>query len=54
VWAAAGAAHTLAVSRSGEVYCWGDNSQGQLGLGDLEERATPHAIMHKFTRSKVS
>jgi hypothetical protein len=28
--------------------------QGQLGLGDLEERSTPHAIMHKFTRSKIT
>jgi E3 ubiquitin-protein ligase HERC4 len=27
VWAAAGLAHTLAVSRSGEVYCWGHNAQ---------------------------
>lgn len=54
VWVAAGAQHTLAVSRSGEVYCWGANQYGQLGLGDLEERATPHAILHKFTRSKIA
>jgi len=54
VWVATGGQHTLAVSKSGEVYCWGNNDFGQLGLGDLEERATPHAILHKFTRSKIT
>ncbi|KAK3242768.1 hypothetical protein CYMTET_47552 [Cymbomonas tetramitiformis] len=54
VWVATGGFHTLAASRSGEVYCWGSNDYGQLGLGDLEERPTPHAILHKFTRSKIT
>ena len=51
--AEAGHLHTLAASKSGEVYCWGANDYGQLGLGDLEDRNAPHALLHKFTRSKV-
>jgi alpha-tubulin suppressor-like RCC1 family protein len=49
----AGDNHVLAASKSGEVYCWGSNDYGQLGLGDLEDRNAPHALLHKFTRSKV-
>uniref|UniRef100_A0A061R4H9 Regulator of chromosome condensation n=1 Tax=Tetraselmis sp. GSL018 TaxID=582737 RepID=A0A061R4H9_9CHLO len=45
--------HVLAASKSGEVYCWGANDFGQLGLGDLEPRNAPHALLHKFTRSKI-
>ena len=30
---AAGAYHTCVVTEPGEGYCWGDNSDGQLGLG---------------------
>jgi alpha-tubulin suppressor-like RCC1 family protein len=30
VGVATGGTHTLAVSRSGEVYCWGNNDHGQV------------------------
>lgn len=29
----AGAHHALAITSSGQLYCWGDCSHGQLGLG---------------------
>ena len=32
---AAGANHVLAVTSTGQVYAWGDNEFGQLGLGRL-------------------
>ncbi len=36
----AGLGHTCA-SSNGSIYCWGDNAQGQLGLGDTARRTTP-------------
>ncbi len=36
--------HTCAISDgvdAGRLWCWGDNSEGQLGTGDLIDRATP-------------
>lgn len=35
---AAGTAHTCAVLDDGSLQCWGDNSAGQLGLGDTATR----------------
>lgn len=36
-----GRAHACALSTLREVYCWGDNTYGQLGLGTAD--TTPHA-----------
>jgi len=41
---AAGAMHSLVLTESGEVYAWGDNAFGQLGLGDTEDRLTPTKV----------
>lgn len=36
-----GTAHALAVDARGRVWAWGANAAGQLGQGDLRERAAP-------------
>jgi alpha-tubulin suppressor-like RCC1 family protein len=38
---ACGAAHSLALTASGQVWVWGQNSHGQLGLGDMINRMSP-------------
>lgn len=39
-----GAEHTLAVSGNGDVFGWGNNVDGQLGLGHTNIIRTPHLI----------
>ncbi|KAH0619794.1 hypothetical protein JD844_014057 [Phrynosoma platyrhinos] len=41
---AVGAEHTLALSASGDVYAWGSNSEGQLGLGHTNHVREPTLI----------
>jgi len=47
-----GSGHTLARTQSGNAYAWGDNSNGQLGLGDLDHRDNPQ-IVTKLRKSKL-
>ncbi|MBZ0121713.1 MAG: hypothetical protein K8H88_32245, partial [Sandaracinaceae bacterium] len=44
VTVSAGSLHTCAVTEDGELYCWGDGSRGQLGLGVSGMRATPTRV----------
>jgi alpha-tubulin suppressor-like RCC1 family protein len=41
---AAGSYHVLALDDSGQVWTWGSNSEGQLGVGDLSQRNQPVQI----------
>jgi alpha-tubulin suppressor-like RCC1 family protein len=36
--------HTCCITSNGHVYSWGDNTRGQLGLGDRETRKYPEEI----------
>jgi alpha-tubulin suppressor-like RCC1 family protein len=40
----AGGAHACGVAVSGVVYCWGSNTVGELGVGDLATRTTPTPV----------
>jgi alpha-tubulin suppressor-like RCC1 family protein len=40
----AGGGHSLALTESGEVYAWGQNKDGELGLGDTNNRLTPTKV----------
>jgi alpha-tubulin suppressor-like RCC1 family protein len=41
---AAGLYHTCGLAPSGEAYCWGNNSSGQLGDGTLTSRSVPGPV----------
>lgn len=37
--------HVCAVKSTGQVLCWGDGTQGQIGDGTLKHRAVPTAVL---------
>jgi hypothetical protein len=41
--------HTCGVKQNAELWCWGRNIEGQLGLGDIESRPTPVLIGVGYT-----
>ena len=41
---ASGFGHSIALSRSGALYSWGWNRDGQLGVGDLDNRTSPQRL----------
>lgn len=43
---AAGDGHTCAVGWQGDLWCWGDNKQGQLGAGDVDPRDQPVSLTY--------
>jgi alpha-tubulin suppressor-like RCC1 family protein len=42
---AAGQQHTCAVATTGQVYCWGSNTKGQVGDGTKADRAVPALVL---------
>ncbi len=53
---ALGAHHTAMITETGDLFTCGRNNRGQLGLGDLEDRATPVcvAVLTKYQVSDVA
>ncbi|TMW47499.1 hypothetical protein DOY81_007429, partial [Sarcophaga bullata] len=50
----AGSTHVLALSVEGNIYTWGTNVQGALGLGSLQtQQKTPQKILISHIKSKV-
>jgi alpha-tubulin suppressor-like RCC1 family protein len=45
---AAGARHSLVLTSGGQVWTFGNNQRGQLGVGDLSPRLTPTLISGSF------
>jgi alpha-tubulin suppressor-like RCC1 family protein len=41
---AAGVLHSAAITTDGDLYIWGKNSDGQLGLGTTEDQLTPAKV----------
>jgi alpha-tubulin suppressor-like RCC1 family protein len=46
---AAGFTHSVAVNNLGQVFAWGDNRKGQLGLGDFNDRSLPTLVSNFFS-----
>ncbi|KAH7476858.1 Ultraviolet-B receptor UVR8 [Phytophthora ramorum] len=42
---ACGLGHTLARMESGELFAWGNGSNGRLGLGDMNDRSSPAKVV---------
>ncbi|CAJ1354383.1 unnamed protein product [Effrenium voratum] len=47
--------HVLALTSTGKLYAWGDNSRGQLGLSDQQNRYEPVAVeeLRPYTVTQV-
>ena len=54
VAAAAGARHSLVLTSGGQVWAFGNNERGQLGLGDLSPRVTPTQIIGALASASIT
>jgi alpha-tubulin suppressor-like RCC1 family protein len=48
----AGTDHACAIA-SGKLYCWGDNSSGQLGIGTTVDNPTPQQVGHNASMTGI-
>ena len=46
--------HTAAITKSGDLYTWGWNQEGQLGNGSTKANYTPTKIMSNVKKASVS
>ena len=44
-----GSSHICAITTDYELFCWGDNSAGQLGIGTLVDSDTPQKVDSSYT-----
>jgi alpha-tubulin suppressor-like RCC1 family protein len=51
---AAGARHSLVLASNGQVWAFGNNQRGQLGLGDLSPRTTPTLIIGALASAYIT
>ena len=52
--ATGGGGGNFAINLSGELFAWGNNPSGQLGLGDKDKRSSPVQVGTDTTWSKVA
>ena len=50
---ACGVSHTVAIDYSNGVWSWGSGWYGKLGLGDVEDRISPHPVDRKSLYPKL-
>lgn len=50
----AGRYHTCGLTNEGVAYCWGRGGLGQLGHGDVDDRAVPNAVLTDVRFSSLS
>ena len=46
--------HTCAINTNNELYCWGYGDDGQLGLGNTNNQATPTRVGNATNWSQIS
>jgi alpha-tubulin suppressor-like RCC1 family protein len=54
VAAAAGARHTLVLTSNGQVWAFGSNQRGQLGVGDMSPRLTPTQVIGALASASIT